>query len=292
MKPHIPVPCPANWDEMKIGLVSRFCDSCQKDVMDFTQSSRHEILAYLIENRNSNVCARVYPSQLDYQHYEILVTIRSLEKKYKNTNLSFYLLTMATLSLMACESAPTAKPKAPHKQKTEVRKENIMLGKAVCAPPENQTKTETTVEFMHTTEYPLQGDMAVVTPPPPPEPIIGEMVEPVEIVEDNSKPRMVVDVMPEFPGGTAALMKFIGNSLVYPDYELQSDIQGTVYATFVIDPSGKVINPKILRSVPDSKNFDAEVIRVIKSMPDWKPGTERGIQVPVQYNLPFRFKLQ
>lgn len=294
MKPTIAIPCPANWDEMKIGQLSRHCNSCAKDVIDFTQQSRHEILAYLIEHRNKEVCGRVRSSQLDYRHEEILVTIRDLEKKHRNTNLSWYLLTMATLSLMSCESEP---PKKTDNHEIPVimgeldmrsgeKQPEIPVEKPSCQTPESSYTTiysEPHVSGLMEVPPPLEIPAPPVKPEEPIEMIVGDMV--------YAPPRMIAEVMPEFEGGTDALMAYIQQHLKYPRWEKKHNVQGTVYATFVVDESGKINNARILKSVPGSKNFDKEVLKLIENMPDWKPGKDKGIPTAVQFNLPFRFEL-
>lgn len=88
--------------------------------------------------------------------------------------------------------------------------------------------------------------------------------------------------MPEFVGGIGALMKYINESIKYPDFEKNNKIEGR---SFTIDIDGSIINPKIVRSVRESKNFDIEVLRVISSMPKWIPGKEQGEPVAVQFTL-------
>ena len=79
-------PCTENWNEMKIALSSRFCDNCQKNVIDFTDKSRVEILEYLISNKSESVCGRIYRSQLDFSNTDLFVTIQSLSKN-NNTSI-------------------------------------------------------------------------------------------------------------------------------------------------------------------------------------------------------------
>jgi TonB family protein len=86
-------------------------------------------------------------------------------------------------------------------------------------------------------------------------------------------------------------MKYVRKHLHYPKWEKKNKIQGTVYATFVVDEMGNVSNPEIMRSVEGARNFDEEVLKVILSMPKWKPGMDQGKVVPVQFNLPFKFEL-
>src|SRR5690606_18408431 len=97
--------------------------------------------------------------------------------------------------------------------------------------------------------------------------------------------------MPEFIGGLDSLTSYLKTTLHYPKWEKENKIEGTVYVSFVINKEGKIENPRILRSVKDSKNFDNEVLKIINEMPDWIPGEQDGKKVKVQYNLPIRFKL-
>lgn len=99
----------------------------------------------------------------------------------------------------------------------------------------------------------------------------------------------VVENMPEFPGGTAELMKFMQQNIKYPEKAFRDSIQGRVIVQFVIDKTGKTINPTIKRSV--SPELDAEAIRVVNAMPQWKPGEQRGKTVNVQFTLPVQFRL-
>ena len=100
-----------------------------------------------------------------------------------------------------------------------------------------------------------------------------------------------VEKMPEFPGGQQAMMQHLAENLKYPKWEEEKGIQGKVVASFVIDKNGKVIKPKIVKSVEGSKNMNKEVIRVINTFPNWVPGEQDGEKVKVQYNLPVQFKL-
>ncbi len=96
--------------------------------------------------------------------------------------------------------------------------------------------------------------------------------------------------MPEFPGGEVALRKFIATSVKYPVIAQENGIQGRVYISFVVNTKGKVIDVKIARGV--DPNLDKEAIRVVNSMPAWKPGKQRGKAVKVSYTVPINFVLQ
>jgi TonB family protein len=98
-----------------------------------------------------------------------------------------------------------------------------------------------------------------------------------------------VEVMPEIPGGTEALYKFLGSNIKYPRSATEQGIQGTVYVQFVINEQGKVSDATILRGV--SPELDAESLRVINLMPAWKPGTVDGKPVCVKYTVPIKFSI-
>lgn len=115
---------------------------------------------------------------------------------------------------------------------------------------------------------------------------IEEAVE--EVVEEQVF--TIVEEMPSFPGGDAALMKYLSNNIKYPAIAKDAGIQGTVFVTFVVDEKGDVKDVKVLRSL--GGGTDEEAVRVVKGMPKWSPGKQRGKAVKVQYNLPIRFTLR
>ncbi len=147
-------------------------------------------------------------------------------------------------------------------------------------------------------------------PPPPPPPEIIEIVEDdveiedeieiedtesdedVEIEieeEDDEEFFMVVENMPEFPGGDLGLMRYIQKNVKYPAIAKEYNITGKVYVSFIVDKKGSVTNVKIVRGV--DKNLDAEAMRVVKSLPKYKPGKQRGKSVRVMFTIPINFTL-
>ena len=99
----------------------------------------------------------------------------------------------------------------------------------------------------------------------------------------------VVEQMPQFPGGQAAMMKFIADSLRYPSVACENRIEGRVVVQFVVDCEGNILNPLVVWSVDPL--LDREAIRLVKLMPKWIPGRQNGKPVCVIYNVPIRFKL-
>ncbi len=100
----------------------------------------------------------------------------------------------------------------------------------------------------------------------------------------------VVEKMPEFPGGMNGLMKFLTDNIKYPEVAKNNNIQGRVFVNFVIEKDGSVSHLKILRGI--GGGCDEEAIRVVKMMPRWTPGEQRGEKVRVSYNLPIKFSLE
>ncbi len=108
-------------------------------------------------------------------------------------------------------------------------------------------------------------------------------------VSDSGEVFVFVEDQPEFLGGDDARIKYLQKSIRYPELAKESGIQGTVYITFVVEKDGSVTNVKVLRGI--GGGCDKESVRVIKNMPKWKPGMQRGEAVRCQYNMPIRYIL-
>jgi TonB family protein len=114
----------------------------------------------------------------------------------------------------------------------------------------------------------------------------------VDVTVTNSQDEVYafVEQMPEFPGGMDAMLSFIRDGIRYPAMAKEAGVQGKVICQFVIDQDGRISQVKVLRGI--GYGCDEEALRVIRSMPAWKPGRQNGQPVRVQYNLPIAFKLQ
>ena len=122
--------------------------------------------------------------------------------------------------------------------------------------------------------------------------VIEEYVAP-EVEEDEvveAEVFTIVEEMPEYPGGLQKLQEYLGKNIKYPQMARESGIQGRVFVNFVVEPDGSVSNVNVMRSL--GGGCDEEAMRVVKSMPKWKPGKQRGKAVRVSYILPVNFKLQ
>ena len=163
-------------------------------------------------------------------------------------------------------------------------------------------------------------------PPPPPPPPVEQVAEVLNVVEDDVEVEntdllssednqaeaqtqtyvppvvkveeeeessqqifMVVEEMPEFPGGQAALMSFIAKSIKYPVVAQENGIQGRVTCSFVENKDGSIVDAEVIRGIDPS--LDKEALRVINTMPKWKPGKQRGKPVRVKFTVPINFRL-
>ena len=120
-----------------------------------------------------------------------------------------------------------------------------------------------------------------------------EIAPPAEVVEEEEPEDVifvVVESMPEFPGGAAAMYKFLSENIRYPVIAQENNIQGRVICQFTVNKDGSLVDVEVIRQVDPA--LDKEAIRVIKAMPKWNPGKQRGKPVRVKYTIPVNFKLQ
>lgn len=114
--------------------------------------------------------------------------------------------------------------------------------------------------------------------------------EPPKHVVEETKIFTVVEQMPMYPGGDAALMGYLRDNIHYPTIAAENGVQGRVVVGFVVERDGSITDVKILRGVDPS--LDREAMRVVKSMPRWNPGKQNGSAVRVKYQVPVSFRLQ
>ena len=156
-------------------------------------------------------------------------------------------------------------------------------------PPPPETKVTELFEIVDDTEE--VTDNVSVVPDNVNEPYkvvwVPPVVETKEVEEDVI--HVSVEVMPEFPGGTEALLSFIKDNLEYPQKAIDEQTEGRVIVQFVIDKTGKVSSPEVIRGV--TSELDQAALDIVSALPDWKPGEQDGQKVNVKYTLPVVFKL-
>ena len=125
----------------------------------------------------------------------------------------------------------------------------------------------------------------------------GEVLKAKEVIAEPEPPKVeetkvfdVVEEMPQFPGGQAALLEYLAKNIKYPVVAEENGVQGRVIVTFVVERDGSITDVKVVKSVDPS--LDKEATRVVKSMPKWQPGKQNGSAVRVKYTVPVQFRLQ
>ena len=204
----------------------------------------------------------------------------------------------------------------------------LVLVLSICYVAFEWTEKEVTKYEVTDTDFFFEEEIDIQqttqeTPPPPPPPAVQE-VEVLNVVEDDVETEtieinteddkdvevviappveapveeeeeevifMVVETMPEFPGGQQALFKYLGENVKYPVIAQENGIQGRVICQFVVNKDGSIVDVVVVRSSGEP-SLDKEALRVINSMPKWKPGKQRGKPVRVKYTLPVNFRLQ
>ena len=160
-------------------------------------------------------------------------------------------------------------------------------------PPPPPPPAAQEVEVLNVVEDDVETETIEVISEDDPEDIV-EIAPPVEVKEEEEPEDVifyVVESMPEFPGGTQAMYKYIGENLKYPVIAQENGIQGRVVCQFTVNKDGSLVDIEVVRSAGDA-SLDKEAVRVIKSMPKWKPGKQRNQPVRVKFTLPVNFKLQ
>ena len=129
--------------------------------------------------------------------------------------------------------------------------------------------------------------------PPPPRLKEAQGVEPLKEVDISDQPFTYVEKMPQFPGGSEMMYKFIGENLRTPDSCRVRNISGTVITQFVVDTAGYIVKPRVVRSPQPECGYSEEALRVLLLMnklnPRWSPGMHNGRKIPVTFTLPFKF---
>jgi len=271
-------PCDQNWEEMKLGVNSKFCMNCSKDVIDFTGKTREEIIQYLINNKSKQVCGRVTRNQIDYTNIDFLITINGKLEKLSKTNGSFLLLSTAAL-LFSCSNTPSEKLPTYDLNLPKIENIQVYLTDTLVKETYSEKSLKKLKEESSTEIHSIM--------------ITGTMIyEPIDqAIKSTAYPYYHLDKMPEYAGGIWDLKDYMDRQLNYPEEERKNNIEGVVSVSFIISSIGEVKNPKITASNVESTAFKDEVIKAIEKMPHWKPGEISGKPVDVEFHLPVKFKL-
>lgn len=156
--------------------------------------------------------------------------------------------------------------------------DTLMVNKDMPIPPE---KPERIIPILPEPEPPILPG-GCLGPPEPPEPL------PIEYINADTV-LTIVEVMPEFPGGSKAFSQYVRDNVIYPEIAKEIGVEGKVFVKFIVHSSGQISSMQIARGI--FPLLDQEAMRLIKLMPRWNPGMQNGKAVPVYCILPVVFRL-
>ena len=221
--------------------------------------------------------------------------VRYLEQQLERKRMAGKAITILGISAGLVAMAPmTSCSSSPNKgtnQETisDSTNASVMFGE-ICPTPVEDTipmVEKDTVNKQELPELPQEMGLIEITP------ISGDIITVKDSLSEKDSLTDVLEVaavMPEFPGGMKELLKFLQDNLKYPENAMKNNVQGRVIVQFVVEKDGTLTEFKVARSVdPD---LDAEALRVLQTMPKWKPGMQRGKIVRVKFTVPVSFKLQ
>lgn len=186
-----------------------------------------------------------------------------------------------------------------------IAQENCVQGRSICSVVIEKDGTVTNVEVVRSAGDPSLDKEAVRVLRGMPKwkpgmhdgtpvrvrytmPVVFKIVSPEPKQEEEVF--VVVEKMPEFPGGLKALFRYLSENVKYPVIAQENGIQGEVICSFVIEKDGSITNAEVVRSAGDA-SLDKEAVRVLRGMPRWSPGIQEGAPVRVKYTVPVNFRL-
>lgn len=174
-----------------------------------------------------------------------------------------------------------------------LKSSDAVFGKIVkCLFPDNKIPTDE-VYYMTTSgkceSFGYDPNISSVIPSKTSSMSLQKVLDNASTSKNSSKTYDVVDNMPSFPGGRDAMMAFLSSNMTYPEVARKNNVQGRVIVGFVVGEDGSITEAKVLKSADSA--LDKEALRLVNSMPKWKPGTMNGKPVRVKYSVPFTFRL-
>lgn len=271
MKINIPEPCNENWGSMTPNELGRFCISCQKTVVDFTNWSTPDIQNYFAKHYGQKVCGRFKNEQLSRINIQIPTQLFSNIPPSRKFALA--LLIVFGTTLFSCTNN--------NGQKVEINSIEVM--------DSNQKEGIATItgaleiQEMSISKEPIKKEIKKVQYTKS-----GIITGDVEVSpSDSSLIGLVIDgpeIAPEFIGGEDSLVTFIENNLTTPKKLAQDDIVGKIIVHFFVETDGSITDVKILKGI--GNEWDEEAVRVVKIMPRWKPGSLMNKPIKVRMTLP------
>jgi hypothetical protein len=285
----IPTPCNENWDSMLPEEKGRFCQSCAKTVVDFTNSSPEEIIDYFIKNKESKTCGRFKREQLKEIQIEIPINIIYQQTSFRNVFMLALFISMGT-TLFSCKDYNN---KTQPVSKIVLIDDSLSLFKDSLISPTNNLDTTNHIEVLKGTNkiqksFPILVGVVEVEPTIIEEEIMmGDVIqEPVEIDTEKIYNALQVDKKPEFPGGETKLNQYILENLSLTE----PVVPELMLVQFIITTEGKLEDIKVVRG--KDKVLKDKIINLFQNASLWKPAELQGEKVKVQMIYPIRIKSQ
>lgn len=283
----IPKPCHEDWNKMTPDETGRFCNSCSKSVVDFTQMLPDEIQDFFIKNKGQKVCGRFQNKQLDSLIIQIPNQVLYSQVHYHKMFLLALFIAMGT-TLFSCKQENGYKQKI---EKVEVVEDTLKI------------------ERIHVGDVPVNENDTLHVPPPPPPPKIdqikfvkptkknqklkfyppqkiscGEVTNAKAEIEDDTIVLGMVgpEIQPNFPGGITQFYTFFGNEFNRP--ENITTTNSKIRISFAVEKDGSLTY--IESPEPINEILETEIIRVLKLSPKWKPGESNGKKIRMTFSLP------
>lgn len=293
----IPEPCHEDWAKMTPQKKGRFCQSCTKTVVDFTVMSTAEIEDYIHKNKDRRICGRIHHSQLKAINLKIPQSIFSEKLNFHRLFLLALLISMG-LTLFNCED-DKGKIKKIDSIEVIVNTNDIIISDR-CVPNDTTSKCKKVKDTV------AINKSKTLNPPKPP--VMGDIVEVVGIIEPP-KPKnqfvfgmIEVEQPPEFINTPIHLSskekkdlfqervnQFVSDNFDIGQGHLNLNGKQRILTQFIINRSGKVSDIKVRAPHPF---YEEEAKRVLKLLPNFRPGKQSGKSVSVTYSLPITFMLQ
>ena len=287
----VPKPCHEDWNQMTPDHTGRFCNSCAKSVVDFSDMKAAEIQEYFIKNRGLKVCGRFKNEQLDSIIIQIPKEVLFTQVQFHKMFLLALLISMGT-TLFSCQDANGDKQKIdgvevvesetitmgiPLKQKTI--EEEQLTGDTVYTPDKTTKTTKTASGKIIAPIIPTTTGIVSVEPHNP---------TPTVVDKDFIYHLSTVEVKPDYPGGIVKFYDYFKSNFKVP--EKYKDTTGKLILSFVVDKDGSLTDVKIPRGI--NSVIDNEVLKFIKASPKWIPGEVKGEKVKVSYAIPIKITPQ
>jgi len=261
----VPNPCNENWNGMSPKDNGLYCNSCQKVVIDFTNKTKEEIINYINANARQKMCGTFKTSTL-------------IPVKENQTTILFLvtLLLVFGMALFSCNETQVNSDLINEQKTFTTAGITLYKHDSILPPPILET-----IKFVppEITEKEVATTMGVMAP-------VNPDFACYDTLNDDTTVYNFVKKMPEFPGGTLALNKYILNNLNYSIERCYINAPSKFYINFIVKKDGSITNIKNLR--PSNTSYDEQIIELVKNMPQWIPGEKDNKPVNVRFTLPIR----